>query len=185
MKKLLLLFSSLLAVLFLTGCGGEDATTLIEDDGNFKELKAKSNKNYDLTTTDGKSMKFKVQSDVLTTQDPVLKGKYVLFNFWATWCAPCIKEMPILTKVQTDNSDKLQIVGVLMEKDKDAKELADFMNKFKMNFPVTQGEENYRMAKAFDDVKMYPESFLFGPDGKFIKKFIGEIEAEELEALLK
>lgn len=185
MKKLLLFFTSLLTAIFLTACGGEEATTLIEDDGNFKELKEKSNKNYDLTTTDGVSMKFKVQSDVLSTNDETLKGKYVLFNFWATWCAPCIKEMPILTKVQTNNKDKLQIVGVLMEKNKDAKELADFMEKFKMNFPVTQGEENYRMAKAFDDVKMFPESFLFGPDGKFIKKFIGEIEEKEVEDLLK
>ncbi len=185
MNKIYLFISSFFVVLFLSACGGEEATTIVEDDGSFQKLKEQSNKNYKLTTTDGNKLSFKVESDILTTDDPILKGKYVLFNFWATWCAPCIKEMPILTQVQANNEDKLQIVGILMEKNKDAKELADFMNKFKMNFPVTEGDENYRMAKAFDDVKMFPESFLFGPDGKFLKKYVGEIEAKDVESFLK
>lgn len=184
MKTIFSFVSAIFLALLLSACGGEEAKTLIDDSKDFKELKAQSNKNYSLNTTDGKTIDFKVESEVLTTSDEVLKDKYVLFNFWATWCAPCIKEMPILTKVQETNSN-LQIVGVLMEKNKDTEELAQFMEKFKMNFPVTIGDENYRMAKAFDDVKMFPESFLFAPDGKLIKHFIGEITIEDVESLIK
>jgi len=182
MKKLVLTISSIFMIIFFNGCGGDDAKTIVEDSGSFEELKTLSNKNYKLTTTDDKTISFKVEGDTLTSKQ--LNGKYVLFNFWATWCAPCIKEMPTLVKLQTEHESNLQIVGVLIEK-KDPVELQEFMTKFAMNFPVTTGEENYRMAKAFDDVKMFPESFLYAPDGKFVKKFIGEIQESELKNLIK
>lgn len=181
MKKTLLAISSVIALIFFSGCGDE-ATTIVEDTGSFKEQKIQSNKTYNLKTTDGKELKFSVDGDILTSKE--LNGKYVLINFWATWCAPCIEEMPTLVKLQKENADKLQIIGILIEK-KDPEQLAEFMNKFGMNFPVTVGEENYRMAKAFDDVKMFPESFVYGPDGKFLEKFIGVIEEEQLKKLIK
>lgn len=183
MKKIFLIFSSVIAVLLFSGCNSnEEATTIIEDNKSFGELKAASNKNYVFKTTDGKTIEFKVENDILTSKK--LNGKYVMLNFWATWCAPCIREMPILTSLQEKHSDKFQIIGILIEKNKDAKELADFMTKYKMNFPVTIGDENYRIAKNFDDVNMFPESFLYAPDGKFLKKYVGEVNSDDLEALI-
>ncbi len=184
LKKILLFLGFVLV--FFSACGSEDAKTIVEDSVDFKELKAISNKNYTLKNTkDNKVIKFKVESDILSTKDMVLKGKYVLFNFWASWCAPCKKELPVLVKLQEVYKNKLQIVGILMEKNKNQKDLADFMAKYKINFPITQGDENFRMAKAFDDVKMFPESFLFSPDGRFIKKYIGEIHFDEVKSLLR
>ncbi|PLY07592.1 MAG: hypothetical protein C0625_05295 [Arcobacter sp.] len=182
MKKFLIIFSSILFVFLFSGCGGEDAKTIIEDSGDFKDLKVKSNKTYNLKTTDGKTITFKVENDVLTSEQ--LKGKVVLLNFWATWCAPCLEEMPTFVKLYEKYSDKFEIIGILMEKNKDAKELADFMARFNMKFPVTQGDENYRIAQAFDEVKMYPESFLYNKDGKFEKKYIGVVDAIELESII-
>lgn len=182
MKKLFLIFTSIVVLVLFTGCNSnEEATTIIEDNGSFNELKVQSNKNYIFNTTDGKTIEFKVENETLISKQ--LNGKYVMLNFWATWCAPCIKEMPILTSLQEKYGDKLQIIGILIE-DKDPKELADFMTKYKMNFPVTIGAENYRIAKAFDDVKMFPESFLYGKDGKFVKKYVGEVPSVELEAII-
>lgn len=184
MKKSLLIFSTVITLLLFSGCNSdEEATTIIEDNKSFSELKVESNKTYTLKTTEGKTIEFTVENDVLTSKE--LNGKYVLLNFWATWCEPCIREMPILTSLQKKYPEKLQIIGVLVEKNKDAKELEYFMMKYKMNFPVTVGNENYRMAKAFDDVKMFPESFVYGPDGKFLKKFVGEVETEDIDALIK
>ncbi len=181
MKKFLLIFSSILATILLTGCG-EEATTIVEDEGSFKELKVQGNKNYNLTTTEGKTIKFNVDNEILTSKE--LNGKFVLLNFWATWCAPCIKEMPILVELQKKYGDRLQIIGILVEKGKGPKELEEFMKRFGMNFPVTVGmDENYRIAQAFDEVKMFPESFLFGPDGQFIEKYVGEVEASVLEEI--
>ena len=181
MKKLFLLFTSVLLVLLFSGCG-EDATTIIEDEGSFKDLKVQSNKTYNFKTTEGKAITLRVEDNVLTSKQ--LAGKKVLLNFWATWCAPCLEEMPIFNRLYSKYSDKFEIIGILIEKNKKPEELAEFMTKFNMKFPVVVGDENYRAAKAFDDVKMFPESFLFDDDGKFIKKYIGLVDEAELEGLI-
>ncbi len=185
LKKFILFFGFIFSLVFFMGCDSKDAKTIVEDTGDFNTLKVISNKNYTLTTTSNRLLKFKVESDILSTEDSSLKGKYVLFNFWASWCEPCKKELPVIGKLQEKNPNRLHIVGNLMEKNKDKSDLANFMAKYKFNFPVTQGDENFRIAKAFDDVKMFPESFLFSPDGRFIKKYIGEVHFDDVQSLLQ
>ncbi len=182
-KKLSLVFILLLAVFLFTGCNSNDeAATVVENNTNFEELKKQSNKTYNLKTTDGRVITLKVENDVLTSDE--LKGKYVLLNFWATWCPPCIKEMPVFNKMYEKYKDKFELIGILFERDKDAQELAAFMEKHNIKFPITVGEENFRMAKAFDDVNKIPESFLYGKDGRFLKKYLGEVGEKDLENYL-
>ncbi|RXJ78474.1 thioredoxin [Arcobacter sp. F155] len=183
MKRLSLLFISIFAVLIFTGCNSSDeAVTIVEDNTSFEELKKQSNKTYNLKTTDGRTITLTVENDVLTSEQ--LKGKYVLLNFWATWCPPCIKEMPVFNKLYEKYQDKFELIGILFERDKDVQELAAFMEKHKIKFPITVGEENFRMAKAFDDVNKIPESFLYGTDGRFLKKYVGEVGEKDLESFL-
>ncbi|NVJ53635.1 MAG: TlpA family protein disulfide reductase [Campylobacteraceae bacterium] len=183
MKRLSLIFLSVFAVLVFAGCDSNDeAVKVIEDNTSFEELKKQSNKTYKLKTTDGKTITLKVENDVLTSEQ--LKGKYVLLNFWATWCPPCIKEMPVFNKLYEKYQDKFELIGILFEKDKDLEELALFMEEHNIKFPVVTGEENFRMAKAFDDVNKIPESFLYGKDGRFLKKYIGEVGEKDLESYL-
>ncbi|MGB6329861.1 MAG: TlpA disulfide reductase family protein [Halarcobacter sp.] len=181
MKKLFLIFSSILLVLLFTGCG-DDAKTIIEDEGSFNDLKVQGNKTYNFVTTEGKSITLKVDNNVLTSKQ--LEGKTVLLNFWATWCAPCLEEIPLFNKLYEKYNDKLEIIGILIEKNKKPEELQEFMTKLNMKFPVVVGDENYRAAKAFDDVKMFPESFVFGKDGKFLKKYVGVVDEAGLESLI-
>ena len=181
MKKLFFTFSSLLLVILFSGCGDE-AKTVITDEGSFQDLKVQSNKTYNFKTTDGKTITLKVENNILSSEQ--LKGKKVLLNFWATWCAPCLEEMPAFNRIYEEYNDKLEIVGILMEKNKSPEDLALFMKKYNMKFPVVVGDENYRAAKAFDDVKMFPESFLFDENGKFVKKYIGMVNEAEFELLL-
>jgi thiol-disulfide isomerase/thioredoxin len=184
MKKLLFLSVSIFTLLFLAGCGSnEEAKTIVEDNGSFQELKVLSNKTYNLKTTDGKTITLNVENNTLTSKQ--LKGKMVLINFWATWCPPCIEEIPNFNKIYEKYKDKIVIIGVLFEKDKDPNELKAFMEKYKMKFPVTVGDENFRMAKAFDDVQKVPESTLFDANGKFVEKYIGAIGVKALEKQIK
>lgn len=182
MKKLFLIFSSILLVLSFSGCGGEDAKTIIEDDSSFEDLKAQGNKTYNFTTTEGETITLRVENDILTSKQ--LEGKTVLLNFWATWCAPCLEEMPLFARLYEKHKDKFEIIAILIEENKDPNELKEFMERFSMTFPVVVGDENYRAAMAFDDVRMFPESFLFGRDGKFIKKYVGIVDEEELESFI-
>jgi len=183
MKKLVLVFVPFLMVMFFSGCNSNDeAVTIVEDNSSFEELKKQGNKTYDLKTTDGRVITLTVENDVLTSEQ--LKGKYVLLNFWATWCPPCIEEMPVFNKLYEKYQGEFELIGILFEKDKDKEELAAFMQKHNIKFPITVGEENFRMAKAFDDVKMIPESFLYGKDGRFLKKYVGEVGEKDLESFL-
>ncbi len=183
MKNALLLLSSIFVIVFFIGCNSdEEAITIVEDDTSFKELKEQSNKTYTLNTTEDKKIVLTVENNILTSDS--LKGKVVLINFWATWCPPCKKEIPVFNKLYEKYSDKFEIIGVLYEKNKNKKELTDFIKDYKIKFPITIGEENFRMAKAFDDVKKIPESFLYDSKGNFIKKYIGEVPATELETLI-
>ena len=104
---------------------------------------------------------------------------------FATWCPPCIEELPILKEVKEKYKDKFEIVSVLFEKDKDKKEILEFISKNQINYPITMGEENFKLAKELGNVQKIPEMFLFSKDGKFIKKFIGKTSKEDLEKYIQ
>ncbi|QKF81602.1 TlpA family protein disulfide reductase [Halarcobacter ebronensis] len=184
MKKFLLLFTVLVAFIFV-GCGSEDeAKAVVDNSQSFKELKALSNKDYTLKTTQGKEIKLTIQNDILTSKD--YNGqKIVMVNFWATWCPPCIKEIPVFNELYEKYSDKFEIIGVLFEKDKDPNELKAFIEKYNIKFPITVGDENFRMAKAFNNVQKVPESYLYSKGGNFVKSYIGEVNKEDLEEYIR
>jgi len=180
MKLKLISLSTIILALFFVGCESkpkkaqEVQSTIVQEK---KEI-LKAN-NYTLTTTTGDKITFEVSDGVLFSKQ--LNGKMVLINFWATWCKPCIKEMPTFVELQEKYKNDFIIIGVLFEKEKDQKELENFMKKYNVNFPVTVGTENFVLAKAFNDIKMIPESFLYNKEGFFIEKFIGEIKKSKLE----
>lgn len=182
MKFISLCVSTLIFALVFLGCN-DSAQTVIEDNGSFKEIKAKINTTYTLETTDGKSIILDLDKKKLISKE--LNGKTVLINFWATWCPPCKEEIPDFNELYKKYGDDLEIVGVLFEKNKDPKELAEFMKKFEMAFPVTIGSENFRLAENLGNVSKIPESFLYSKDGTFIKRYVGVVDPKELEAQIK
>ena len=182
MRIKLLSILSIVFFLFMAGCESkpQKAKEIQSDSSKEKVLKAD---NYTLTTTTGDKITFEVANAVMLSKQ--LNGKMVLINFWATWCKPCIKEMPTFVELQEKYKDNFTIVAVLFEEDKDVEELAAFMKKYTINFPVTVGEKNFVLARAFGDIKMIPESFLYTKEGFFAEKFIGEISKEKLENYIK
>ena len=141
------------------------------------------NDNFTLTTTTGDTITLEVTNGVLFSKK--LNGKMVLINFWSIGRDLSCSEMPTFNELQKKYKDDFIIVGVLFEKEKDEKELLDFMTKYNVNFPVTVGKENFRLAKTFDDVQMIPESFLYNKEGFYIEKFVGEIKKSKLEDYIK
>jgi thiol-disulfide isomerase/thioredoxin len=178
-RKILTLLLVSLSFIFL-GCDSSDEAIAIE---NKTPIKVEQSKKFTLTTTKGENISLEVLRETISSKQ--LNGKIVLINFWAPWCKPCEKEMPSFVKLQEKYKDDFVILGVLFDKKSTKKEIDDFLKRFKVNFPVTIGEENFRLAKEIDDVKMIPESFLYTKDGIFIKKFIGEISESKLEEHIK
>jgi len=179
MKLKLISLSTIILALFFVGCESKPKKAQ-EVQSNLIEKKEILKANtYTLNTTTGEKITFEVSDGVLFSKQ--LNGKMVLINFWATWCKPCIKEMPAFVELQEKYKNDFIIIGVLFEKEKELKELENFMKKYNVNFPVTVGKENFVLAKAFNDIKMIPESFLYNKEGFFVEKFIGEIKKSKLE----
>lgn len=179
-KKKYLAFFLVLFALFFNSCEDNgQATTVIEgNNASFEELKAKINTEYILLTTKNKTIVIDLKDNKLISKE--LEGKNVLLNFWATWCPPCIEEMPMLNKVYEKYKKDFVIIGILYEKDKDPKVLEAFIKKHKMKFPVTTSAENFRLAKNIGNVSRIPESFLYDKKGNFVKKYVGVIDEKEL-----
>ncbi len=176
----------LLLLLFLfTGCEDNKAKLITQNDvKNSSELKKDTSKTYNLKTTDGQIIKLTVNDNVLIADK--IENKMVLINFWATWCPPCKKEIPVFNEIYEKYKDNFIVIGVLYEKDVDANALANFIKENNIKFPVTISEdENFRMAKDFGDVKKVPESFLYSKEGLFLEKYIGVVDEKKLVEYIK
>lgn len=98
------------------------------------------------------------------------KGKVVLLNFWATWCAPCIAEMPDLIALQEKMKDRgVVVVGVSIDADEDA--YHKFLKDYKVNFVTVRDEE--RKTSTLYGTFGWPETYIIDRQGVVRRKFIG------------
>jgi peroxiredoxin len=102
------------------------------------------------------------------------KGKVVLLNIWATWCAPCVAEMPSMEKLYQELKNKdFELIAVSVD-ESGAEAVKPFMEKHKLGFPVlldTKGD-----IKNLYQTTGIPESFIIDKDGIIIEKIIGPRE---------
>jgi len=112
------------------------------------------------------------------------KGKVVLLNFWATWCGPCRAEIPSLIRMQEAYKDRLQIIGMDVDDDDEAR-LRAFVKDQGINYPVAMTSLPVRLA--YGGIAALPTMFVINPDGKVVQKHVGlfnpalyEIEARAL-----
>jgi thiol-disulfide isomerase/thioredoxin len=179
MKTILSTTLLLFLTLFLSACDSKTSEVKVVE-GNVESFGPPK---FTLNTTEGETITLAVSSQTIFSKE--LENKIVLVNFWAPWCEPCKKEMPSFVKLQEKYKNDFIILGVLFDKKTSTEELANFMKEYNMNFPVTVGEENFKLAKVFGNVTMIPESFLYTKDGIFIEKFVGEISERKLEKYIK
>ena len=106
-------------------------------------------------------------------------GKPMLVNFWATWCAPCRREIPMLKVFQTDNSS-LQVVGIAIDR---REPVLAFAEEVGFNYPVLIGEAEAMAAASAFGVQFLalPFTVFTGADGAVLGVHTGEVHAEHLE----
>ena len=108
------------------------------------------------------------------------KGKWVLVNFWAPWCAPCLQEMPDLDALQKQHKDLLVIgVAVLYRKNQ---EVIDAVRSTSISYPIVLGNED--IASDFGEMKGMPTSFLYSPSGKLVGHHDGPLTQHDIEQVI-
>ena len=112
----------------------------------------------------------------------VYDGKLLLINFWATWCAPCVEEMPMLSTLQSRYASRgLQILGIALD---DPEKAADFAADLGIEYPVLVGTADAVLVgrQYGNRAGMLPYSVLVDRQGIIRWSHLGALEPEELEA---
>jgi cytochrome c biogenesis protein CcmG, thiol:disulfide interchange protein DsbE len=107
-------------------------------------------------------------------------GRPLLVNFWATWCGPCVEEMPVLRDAERRLGDQIAFIGINVQ-DNEASAL-----EFLAELDVTYDQARDPMAEYFTAVGGFgmPTTLLVDPDGRIVYRYTGAIEAAQLDALL-
>ena len=112
------------------------------------------------------------------------KGKYLVINFWASWCKPCLQGIPPLVELYKNNKSKVLVLGLAYEEPNKEK-TNNHIDSLSINYPIVLfSEENKKYFSEFVEVVGMPTTNIYTPDGKLLYSKPGELNTVQLEQIL-
>lgn len=126
--------------------------------------------------------------DGKAVQSTDFKGKVVVFNFWATWCPPCVREIPDFVEVQKEFKDKgVVFIGVSVDRPaaekKTTAKVKAFVDKMKINYPIVWGDK--KVDKDYGGITGIPQTYVIDKSGVIRASHLGMISKKDLLKSLK
>lgn len=148
-----------LGLFALLGCSLAAAPVLAQDEGSeVPELR--------VTTLDGPVFDLSAK-----------RGQWVVVNYWATWCSPCLKEMPDL-RAFAESRDDVALIGLAYE-DISAEEMRAFLREHPAGYPIAIVDV-YSPPADFPAPRGLPMTWLIAPEGHVAKRFLGPVTGRDL-----
>jgi thiol-disulfide isomerase/thioredoxin len=109
------------------------------------------------------------------------RGGWVVVNYWATWCAPCRKEMPELSALHDERED-LTVLGLAFE-DTDDSAFEEFLLEFHASYPILRVDV-YQPPEPFGAPRVLPTTIILDKEGRAVKAFLGPVTREAIEGFI-
>ena len=163
------IFAGVLLTLYLTGLHTDVAafaqrmvlaTGIANPETEVKKEKTKAVYDFTLNQLDGETLDFEE-----------LKGKVVFINFWATWCAPCVAEMPSINSLYKIYKDNPEVVFIMINVENKEEKVRKFIKKKKFSFPIYLPNAS-QIPRVYES-KGIPTTFVIDKDGYIAYKKVG------------
>jgi thiol-disulfide isomerase/thioredoxin len=109
------------------------------------------------------------------------RGQWLVLNYWATWCAPCRKEIPELSELHTER-ENLTVLGIAYE-DIDEQAFKEFLEEFSVSYPILVADV-YQPPEPFGAPRVLPTTIILDPSGRSVKAFLGPVTRQDIEAFI-